>query len=51
MADKPPVALENRGEGEDGRRYSPSVARNRDPIRDALAQVFIPPARVLEIAS
>jgi SAM-dependent methyltransferase len=51
MADKPPVALESRGEGEDGRRCSPSVARNRDPIRDVLAHVFISPARVLEIAS
>jgi SAM-dependent methyltransferase len=51
MADKPPVALENRGEGEDGRRYSPSAARNRDPIRDVLAPLITEPARVLEIAS
>jgi SAM-dependent methyltransferase len=51
MADKPPVALENRGEGEDGRRYSPSVARNREPLRDVLAPLFTSPARVLEIAS
>ncbi|MBA4337589.1 MAG: hypothetical protein C0421_01955 [Hyphomonas sp.] len=51
MADKPPVALENRGEGEDGRRYSPSAARNREPIRDVLAPLITAPARVLEIAS
>lgn len=51
MADKPPVALETRGEGEDGRRYSPSAARNREPIRDVLAPLITAPARVLEIAS
>ncbi len=51
MPDKPPVALENRGEGEDGRRYSPSAARNREPIRDVLAPLVTAPARVLEIAS
>lgn len=51
MADRPPVALENRGEGEDGRRYSPSAARNRGPVRDVLAQLLTSPARVLEIAS
>jgi SAM-dependent methyltransferase len=51
MADKPPVALEDRGEGGDGRRYSPSAARNREPIRDALMAHLSMPARVLEIAS
>ena len=51
MADKPPVALEDRGEGGDGRRYSPSAARNREPIRDVLEAHLAPPARVLEIAS
>ena len=51
MADKPPVALEDRGEGGDGRRYSPSAARNREPIRDVLKAHLPPPARVLEIAS
>lgn len=51
MADKPPVALEDRGEGGDGRRYSPSAARNREPIRDALKAHLGMPARVLEIAS
>ncbi|MFN7164872.1 MAG: DUF938 domain-containing protein [Hyphomonas sp.] len=51
MADRPPVALESRNEGGDGRRYSPSAARNREPIRDVLAPLFKAPARVLEIAS
>lgn len=51
MADKPPVALEDRGEGGDGRRYSPSAARNREPIRDVLKAHLPLPARVLEIAS
>ncbi len=51
MADKPPVALEARGEEADGRRYSPSAARNREPIRDVLALLISAPARVLEIAS
>lgn len=51
MADKPPVALEDRGEGGDGRRYSPSAARNREPIMDALKAHLVVPARVLEIAS
>ncbi len=51
MADRPPVALEPRDAREDGRRYSPSVARNREPIRDVLAPLFPSPAGVLEIAS
>lgn len=51
MADRPPVALENRGEGEDGRRYSPSAARNREPIRDVIAQLVTSPSSFLEIAS
>ncbi|MGE6697947.1 DUF938 domain-containing protein [Hyphomonas sp. NPDC076900] len=51
MADKPPVALEDRGEGGDGRRYSPSTARNREPICDVLKAHLALPARVLEIAS
>ncbi|WP_213271872.1 DUF938 domain-containing protein [Hyphomonas sp.] len=51
MADRPPVALEDRGEGGDGRRYSPSIARNRDAIRDVLSAHLCLPARVLEIAS
>ncbi len=51
MGDKPPVALEDRGEGGDGRRYSPSTARNREAIRDVLKAHLGMPARVLEIAS
>ncbi len=51
MADEPPVALEVRGEDGDGRRYSPSAARNREPIRDALSRLIILPASILEVAS
>lgn len=51
MADKPPVALEARGGGGDGRRYSPSAARNRDPILSVLKPRLPQPARLLEIAS
>ena len=35
----------------DGRAFSPSTARNRDPILAVLQQVLKPDARVLEIAS
>lgn len=51
MADKPPVAMETRGEGGDGRRYSPSSARNRQPILDVLRELLPADANVLEIAS
>ena len=51
MADKPPVALEDRGESGDGRRYSPSAARNRDPILNVLKDLLPEKAAVLEIAS
>ncbi|MFN4023697.1 MAG: DUF938 domain-containing protein [Hyphomonas sp.] len=51
MADKPPVALEAREEGQDGRRYSPSTARNREPILNVLKPRLPQPGRVLEIAS
>lgn len=51
MAADPPVALEGRGEGADGRRYSPSAARNREPIRDVLKEWLEQPGSVLEIAS
>ena len=53
MSDTParPVALEARETGEDGRRFSPSVARNREPIRDVFAQHVAREGRVLEIAS
>lgn len=46
-----PVALEARETGEDGRRFSPSVARNREPIRGVFAQHVARDGRVLEIAS
>jgi len=46
-----PVTLEARETGEDGRRFSPSVARNREPIRDAFSQHVGSSGRVLEIAS
>ncbi len=46
-----PIALEQRaGEG-DGRRWSPSAARNRGPVRSALIGLVPPAPRVLEIAS
>ena len=45
------VALEQRGTGEDGRRYSPSAARNREPIAEVFARVMPLDGRVLEIAS
>jgi SAM-dependent methyltransferase len=46
-----PVALEARETGEDGRRFSPSVARNREPIRDVFAAHGATTGRVLEVAS
>tara|TARA_R110000823_G_scaffold303508_3_gene424903 strand:+ start:525 stop:1187 length:663 start_codon:yes stop_codon:yes gene_type:complete len=53
MSDTPAklVALEPRKAGEDGRRFSPSVGRNREPIRDVFAQHVGREGRVLEIAS
>lgn len=46
-----PVALEARDTDTDGRRFSPSVARNRDVLREAF-MALVPGARhVLEIAS
>lgn len=46
-----PAALETRDQTSDGRRASPSVARNRDAIRDVLAGLLPSPGHVLEIAS
>jgi len=46
-----PVTLEVRETGEDGRRFSPSVARNREPIRDVFAAYVGTTGHVLEIAS
>lgn len=45
------VALENRNTGEDGRRYSPSAARNCDAIADVLAAQMPVDGHILEIAS
>ncbi|MEM0985871.1 MAG: DUF938 domain-containing protein [Pseudomonadota bacterium] len=49
--EEPPVALEVRDIAEDGRRWSPSVARNRDIIRDTVLGILPKRAHVLEIAS
>ncbi|GAB5458389.1 MAG: DUF938 domain-containing protein [Henriciella sp.] len=46
-----PLALEPRPVTEDGRRFSPSVARNRDVLAEAFAQVDLRSGHVLEIAS
>lgn len=51
MGDKPPVALETRSEDDDGRRYSPSAERNREPVRDVLSGLISSPASILEVAS
>ncbi|WP_084400047.1 DUF938 domain-containing protein [Henriciella aquimarina] len=45
------VALEQRNTGVDGRRFSPSVARNAGPIGDVFAAHMPLEGRVLEIAS
>lgn len=50
-ADGKPTALEAREEARDGRRFSPSISRNRDVLRDAFLSVTKRDARVLEIAS
>ena len=46
-----PMALEARGGTNDGRRFSPSVARNRDILRDTFLKCVGNTGRVLEIAS
>lgn len=46
-----PVALEQRQEETDGRKFSPSVGRNKDAVRDAILSVVDDGAVVLEIAS
>ncbi|MEP1599547.1 MAG: DUF938 domain-containing protein, partial [Hyphomonas sp.] len=46
-----PVALESRDTQTDGRRYSPSVARNRDPILNVFREHVCEAGHVLEIAS
>ena len=46
-----PVALEARSDAEDGRRFSPSAARNRDVICEVWREHMPTAGRVLEIAS
>ncbi|WP_300381974.1 DUF938 domain-containing protein [Henriciella sp.] len=45
------VALEHRNTGEDGRRFSPSITRNREPVAEAFEQTMPLHGRILEIAS
>ena len=45
------VALETRNTSGDGRRFSPSAARNRDVIADVFANAMPLDGRILEIAS
>ena len=49
--DGKPVALEHRQADADGRRYSPSTARNRDPILETFRALVGREGNVLEIAS
>ena len=46
-----PLALEQRGEAGDGRRFSPSIARNRDIVREVFQTHMPNTGRMLEIAS
>ena len=46
-----PLALEPRDMAEDGRRYSPSIGRNKDVVRDAFARYMPTKGQILEIAS
>lgn len=46
-----PLALEQREETGDGRRFSPSIARNRDVVRDVFRAHMPTAGQVLEIAS
>ncbi|MEM7329564.1 MAG: DUF938 domain-containing protein [Pseudomonadota bacterium] len=46
-----PLALEKRQETGDGRRFSPSIGRNKDVVRDAFLRLMPEQGRVLEIAS
>lgn len=46
-----PVALEARPEDEDGRRFSPSIGRNRQVVAETFTSHILHDARVLEIAS
>jgi hypothetical protein len=46
-----PLALEKREAGDDGRRFSPSIGRNKTHVREAFCQFMPMRGRVLEIAS
>lgn len=46
-----PLALEQRDETDDGRRFSPSIGRNKDVVRDAFLRLMADRERILEIAS
>ncbi|MEL6857875.1 MAG: DUF938 domain-containing protein [Pseudomonadota bacterium] len=46
-----PLALEKRDQSEDGRRYSPSIGRNKDVVRAAVLDLLPSQGRILEIAS
>lgn len=46
-----PLALEARAEEPDGRRFSPSIGRNKDVVRNVFLQHMPTTGRVLEIAS
>ncbi|MEM9739610.1 MAG: DUF938 domain-containing protein [Pseudomonadota bacterium] len=46
-----PVALEARRQDQDGRRYSPSIARNRDIVRSVFLDQMPRSGTLLEIAS
>jgi hypothetical protein len=46
-----PLTLEARSAAEDGRRFSPSIARNRDAVRDVFLERLGEQQQVLEIAS
>lgn len=46
-----PLALEKRDMAIDGRRYSPSIGRNKDVVRDAFFKLMPNAGQVLEIAS
>ncbi|MCI4646254.1 MAG: class I SAM-dependent methyltransferase [Hyphomonadaceae bacterium] len=51
MSSEKPVALENREESQDGRRFSPSAARNREVIGDVFQAHMPVCGTVLEVAS
>ena len=46
-----PLALEKRATEADGRRFSPSIGRNRDVVRDAFLKLMPNDGQILEIAS